>query len=198
MAYLKSDAPPEVIEALRQAEAQADECWRGLQIRHYPSNLAVWAVLTGGIRVVEREQAARGSNTAHFDAMLANLSRLLAVAVKWAMGHGQPFVIRRVITLRARLFFPRLMSSKVELSRERCRGLHRVGSPSGGSSILIISAPRFARIMLAYGPGSIRVRSTTLVPSSALGMRFYYHCRREKTYGNLHRLRIGARAQSAA
>jgi hypothetical protein len=90
MAYLKSDAPPEVIEALRQAEAQADECWRGLQIRHYPSNFAVWAVLTGGIRVVEREQAARGSNTAHFDAMLANLSRLLAVAVKWAMGHGQP------------------------------------------------------------------------------------------------------------
>lgn len=90
MAYLKSAAPPEVIEVLRQAETQADECWRGLQIRYNPANLAVWAVLTGGIRLVEREQAARGSNTPHFDAMLANLSRLLAVAVKWAMEHGQP------------------------------------------------------------------------------------------------------------
>ena len=32
MAYLKKDAPAEVVETLRQAEAQADECWRGLQI----------------------------------------------------------------------------------------------------------------------------------------------------------------------
>jgi hypothetical protein len=55
-----------------------------------PTTLATWAVLTGGIRVVEREQAARGSNTPHFDAMLANLSRLLAVAVKWTMQYRQP------------------------------------------------------------------------------------------------------------
>jgi hypothetical protein len=41
---------------------------------------------------VEREQAARGSNTPHFDAMLANLSRLLAIAVKWAIAHGQPAI----------------------------------------------------------------------------------------------------------
>ena len=32
MAYLKKDAPAEVVETLRQAEAQADEYWRGLQI----------------------------------------------------------------------------------------------------------------------------------------------------------------------
>jgi hypothetical protein len=29
MAYLKKEAPPEVLDTLRQLEAQADECWRG-------------------------------------------------------------------------------------------------------------------------------------------------------------------------
>jgi hypothetical protein len=90
MAYLKDEIPADVAEVLRQAEAQADECWRPLQLRHYPADLAIWAVLTGGIRMVEAEQATRGSNTPHFDAMLANLSRLLAVAVKWAIGHAPP------------------------------------------------------------------------------------------------------------
>jgi hypothetical protein len=64
MAYLKDDIPPDVAEVLRQAEAQADECWRALQLRHCPTDLAIWAVLTGGIRLVEGEQATRGSNTA--------------------------------------------------------------------------------------------------------------------------------------
>jgi hypothetical protein len=82
MPYLKKDAPPDVLEILRQAEAQADECWQALEIVGSPSNVAVWALLTGGIGVVEREQAARGSNTPHFDAMLGNLSRLLAVAIR--------------------------------------------------------------------------------------------------------------------
>jgi hypothetical protein len=90
MAYLKNEAPAYTTVVLREAEAQADECWRALQLRHYPADLAVWTVLTGGIRMVEREQAARGSNTPHFDAMLGNLSRLLATAVKWAIRHGQP------------------------------------------------------------------------------------------------------------
>lgn len=90
MAYLKDEIPADIAEILRQAEARADECWRALHLRHYPADLAIWAVLTGGIRMVEGEQATRGSNTPHFDAMLANLSRLLAIAVKWAIGHGQP------------------------------------------------------------------------------------------------------------
>ena len=70
MAYLKTEAPADVLEVLRQAERQADECWRGLQIRYYPRNRAIWALLTGGIRTVEREQAARTSNTAHFGPMM--------------------------------------------------------------------------------------------------------------------------------
>jgi hypothetical protein len=68
MAYLKKDAPADVVETLRQAEAQADECWRGLQILKNPSNTALWVLLTGGIGMVEREQAAGGSNTPHFEA----------------------------------------------------------------------------------------------------------------------------------
>jgi hypothetical protein len=87
MAYLKKDAPPDVVETLRQAEAQADECWRGLQLLQNPSNTALWfprflvsadtlwVLLTGGIGMVEREQTARGSNTPHFDPMLIHVSR---------------------------------------------------------------------------------------------------------------------------
>ena len=89
MAYLKKDAHPEVVEILHQVEARADECWRPLQILEKPSNVAVWALLAGGIGIVEREQARRGSNTPHFDAMLGNLSRLLAIALKWAMRHAR-------------------------------------------------------------------------------------------------------------
>lgn len=66
MATLKKDAPPHVVEALRQIEAQADECWRPLQILECASNIATWALLTGGIRIVENEQTIRGSNTTHF------------------------------------------------------------------------------------------------------------------------------------
>ena len=81
MAYLKKDAPADVVETLRLAEAQADECWRALQILENPSNVAVWALLVGGIQIVEREQAIHRSNTPHFGAMLGNVSRSLAVAV---------------------------------------------------------------------------------------------------------------------
>ena len=87
--HLKKDAPADVVDALRQIEAQADECWKTLTLIQHPANVAVWALLTCGIEVVEREQAARGSNTAHFSPMLKNLGLLLPIAVKWAMKHGQ-------------------------------------------------------------------------------------------------------------
>jgi len=89
MATLKKDAPPHVLAALRQIEDQADECWRPLTILDLPSSIAIWALLTGGIRIVENEQTLRGSSTPHFDAMLGNLSRLLAIALKWMVRHGQ-------------------------------------------------------------------------------------------------------------
>ena len=45
MPYVKSGAPPDVLDVVRKAEAQADDCWRALQIRYYPIDLATWAVL---------------------------------------------------------------------------------------------------------------------------------------------------------
>ncbi len=89
MPHLKKEASRDVLESVREAEAQADQCWSSLEILRHPSNVTVWALLTGGIEKVEREQAARGSNTPHFHAMLANLSRLLAIGVKWSIRHGQ-------------------------------------------------------------------------------------------------------------
>ena len=63
MAYLKNEIPADIAEVLCQAEAQADECWRALHLRHYPADLAIWAVLTGGIRMVEGEQRRRAAAT---------------------------------------------------------------------------------------------------------------------------------------
>ena len=95
MAYLKKDAPEEVVETLGRIEARADECWRPLLILEAPANLAVWALLTGGIQIVERERAAPGSsNTSHFSAMLQNLGRLPVIAVKWSIRHSQPSTAR--------------------------------------------------------------------------------------------------------
>src|SRR5205814_5961828 len=65
--------PRERLDVVQAVEDHADECWRALEIVRNPSNVAVWAFLTGGIASVEREQGARGSNTPHFDAMLGNL-----------------------------------------------------------------------------------------------------------------------------
>ena len=88
MAYLKKDAPPGLVEILHQVEARADECWRPLQILEKPSNVVVWALLAGGIERVERERARRGTHTPHFEAILGNLGRLIATALKWAMRHA--------------------------------------------------------------------------------------------------------------
>ncbi|MDO8678661.1 MAG: hypothetical protein Q7R30_08880 [Acidobacteriota bacterium] len=94
MPYLKNEAPPEALETIRQLEAQADECWRPLRILQDPPNVAIWALLTGGIERVEREQAARGSNTPHFDAMLANLSIGELFTYDWLPAQDRDFRIQ--------------------------------------------------------------------------------------------------------
>ena len=57
MPQLKKDAPLDVLEISSKAEAQADDCRRALRILQNPSNVAIWALLTGGIGIVKREQA---------------------------------------------------------------------------------------------------------------------------------------------
>ena len=82
MPTLKKDLPRELLDDVQAVEARADDCWRALEVLRNPSHVAMWALLTAGIAALEREQAARGSNTPHFDATLANLSRVLAIGVK--------------------------------------------------------------------------------------------------------------------
>ena len=99
MPKLKKDLQREQLDAVEALEARADECWRALDLFRQPSNGAVWALLTGGVARVEQAHAASGgSNTPHFDALLGNLSRLLAIGVKWALRHGQPGRLDRTWT----------------------------------------------------------------------------------------------------
>lgn len=88
MRYLKRDAPAEIRATVQAIEDRADECYQHLSIIRTFSRTAIWAILTGGIRLVEREIAARGDNSRRLDAALINLSRLLPTAIKWVSKHG--------------------------------------------------------------------------------------------------------------
>jgi len=90
MGWIKKDAPPEVVEAIRRIEERADECFGSLGLLKLHSNVAVWALLVGGIRMVEQEIADRGDNTADLTATLQNVSLFVPVAMKWAIKHGKP------------------------------------------------------------------------------------------------------------
>jgi len=90
MGYLKKDAPKEVVEAIQRIEDRADECFRPLGLFTYPADLIIWALLVGGIRMVEREIMHRGDNTPDLSATLQNVSRFVPVAIKWALNHGRP------------------------------------------------------------------------------------------------------------
>ena len=90
MAYLKKDAPPGLVEILQQVEARADECWGLLQILERPANDVLWALMVGGVGFVERGRAMRGGNAPRFHALLGNLGRVLATALKWAVVRARP------------------------------------------------------------------------------------------------------------
>ncbi len=90
MAYLKTEAPREVGEILRRVEGRADEGWRLLQILERPANDVLWALLVGGVGFVERRRAMRGGHAPHFHALLGNLGRVLATALKWAVMRARP------------------------------------------------------------------------------------------------------------
>src|SRR5215467_6854584 len=85
---LKRNASSQVIESVAQIEARADECFRSLKILGLPSNVALWALIVGGIELVEREIDFRGENTAYLDATLMNASSLVSTAMKWIVEHG--------------------------------------------------------------------------------------------------------------
>ena len=87
---VKKDAPPELVEAIRRIEERADGCFGSLAILKLHSNVVLCALLVGGIRMVEREIAHRGDNTADLSATLQNVSRFVPIALKWANKNGKP------------------------------------------------------------------------------------------------------------
>jgi hypothetical protein len=91
VAYRKSEAPPELLETVARIEARADECWRGLELRHLASDVARWGLLVRCVQEVERQQDLHGVSTPYFDAALIGLGRLGASALKWAILHAQSF-----------------------------------------------------------------------------------------------------------
>ena len=88
--WLKNEAPPELVETVRQLEERADACYEKLLLLKLPWNIAVWSLLVGSIKLVEQEIAARGDNTPHLDAALLNLSRYIPIAARWSVEHGRP------------------------------------------------------------------------------------------------------------
>ena len=89
MPHLKKEAPPEVITILEAIEKTADNCFRSLKIQKYPSNVALWALLVGAIKLVERaQQGPGGTSTGNFDAALINAGRLLPIILKWVHDYG--------------------------------------------------------------------------------------------------------------
>jgi len=90
MPLVKKDSPPELVEAIRQIEERADGCFGQLTLLRLPSNVAVWSVLVGGIRLVEQEIANRGDDTPHLTATLLNVSRHIPIVMRWATEHGVP------------------------------------------------------------------------------------------------------------
>src|SRR6266567_5042413 len=113
MALLKKDSPPEVISAVQSIENRADNCFTRLPLLKYPSNLAIWSLLVGGVLEVERTIAKHGDNSAELEIVLANISRAISVGIKWASGHG-----RASSTLVKLRWTPRSMKLVEEVFRE--------------------------------------------------------------------------------
>src|ERR1700730_11461808 len=89
MTLLKKDASSEFIDAVRQIEECADECFKALSLLKHPSNIAIWSLLVGGIRRIEQQISQHGDNSLHLQSALINLSRALPIAMKWAFDHGR-------------------------------------------------------------------------------------------------------------
>jgi hypothetical protein len=103
MMFFKREAPAKIIEAVGQIERRADECFSHLKLLGLHANIALWSTLVGGIKLVEKQMAIYGDNSAHFDASLNNISGFVAVAMKWAVDHSKP-----ASKLANRLWTPKL------------------------------------------------------------------------------------------
>jgi hypothetical protein len=109
MPFFKNNASSELVEAVRQIEERADECFKTLALLRYSSNIAIWSLLVGGVRRVEQQIKQHGDNSQQLDNALINLSRSLPIAMKWAFEYGT-----KASTLASRRWTPRLEAAAAE------------------------------------------------------------------------------------
>jgi hypothetical protein len=102
-ARVKSASTPEIVEAVRQIEERADQCFGSLKLLGLHANVALWSMLVGAIKVVEEQIGSHGDNSAPFDAALINISRFVPVAMKWIVNHA-----KRASALASRHWTPSL------------------------------------------------------------------------------------------
>jgi hypothetical protein len=94
MSCLKKDATPEMVAAVQSIENRADECYKPLTILQLPANDAIWALLAGGIQMIEQEVTDWSQDSPYLSAALQNVSRLVPIALKWAVRYGNPYSVK--------------------------------------------------------------------------------------------------------
>jgi hypothetical protein len=77
--------------AVQSIEDRADECYKPLTILQLPANDAIWALLAGGIQTIEQEVTDWSQDSPYLSAALQNVSRLVPIAMKWAVRYGKPY-----------------------------------------------------------------------------------------------------------
>lgn len=90
MLSLKKDAPHDTVDSISRIEAVADAHYKALRLLNLPKNISIWALLVGGIKLIEQEISARGDDTFDLTATLLNVSRFLAVGIRWMHRDGKP------------------------------------------------------------------------------------------------------------
>jgi hypothetical protein len=89
-AQLKREASPQFVAQLDQLEERADKCEFGLKIYGYPIHLAVWAVLTEHIIIIENAIKQFGYGSARHRGTMINLGRSGAIWLPWVRKHCRP------------------------------------------------------------------------------------------------------------
>jgi hypothetical protein len=79
-----------MVAAVQAIECRADNCFQSLKILQLPWNVAVWALLTFGIKKFEEQYALHGVGSPNFRAALRNLGIALPVAMKWSRDFAKP------------------------------------------------------------------------------------------------------------
>jgi hypothetical protein len=88
--WIKSEAPPEIVELVDRIERTADSYVSQTSLARFPSNVGIWALLAGGINRIEEAHLAYGPNSDHFNASLINIGRILPTAIKWTASSAKP------------------------------------------------------------------------------------------------------------